>query len=93
MPKASDFEYHGLSVEHADNWNALDFNNRQGKYAKQSDQGDADNGLQPVKGMVSNRSRRVHNEQASPELQEETARIARQKWRDMGISNNQITDS
>ena len=93
-PRNSDFpDYKGISVSHADDWNALDFNNRQGKYAKQPDPGKADNGFKEVGGMVSPRTRRVHTPQASQDVLDKTAQLARQKWREMGISNSTIQDN
>ena len=88
MPRNSDFpDYKGISVSHADNWDALKYH-----APKSASKEQKEGGFQPVKGMVSPRKRREHNPSPSQDTLDKTTKAARQDWRNRGLSNNEITD-
>ena len=93
MPRNDQFKYDGLKVDHADDWNALDFNNRQGKYKPPQQTNTSDNGPTDVKGMLSSRSRRIKNDQLPQTLVDETRAAAMKDWRSRGLSDNTIEDN
>ena len=93
MPRNSDFEYHGLKVEHTGDMNLRDYNNRQGQFKPQPSKDTTDNGFTDVKGMVSPRKRRVTSDQPSKSLVDETREAAMKDWQNRGLSNNKIIDS
>ena len=87
MPRNSDFpDYQGIRVEHV-NFNPLEYHQRQFKKEEPT----KNQGLGDVKGMVSNRERRVHN-QPTQDTIDATTRAAREDWRNRGLSNNEIED-
>lgn len=100
MPRNSDFpDYKGIRVEHVNDWDALQYHAPSGasSAAPKSAEPKEDKGpggFQPVKGMVSPRKRRVHNQPdgLSPDHHEETAKAAAKEWRERGYSNNEIID-
>ena len=87
MPRNSDFEYSGLKVEHADNWNANDYHNHS---LKKKPSGEEVGGFPPVKGMVSPRENRVHTEQPDKALVDQTREAAMRDWVNRGLSDNKI---
>ena len=88
MPKSSDFDYSGLKVEHADGIDPVKANQR--TFNKSASKEQKEGGFQPVRGMVSPRTRRQHN--PSQETLDRTAEAAMKDWRNKGITNNDITD-
>ena len=88
MPKSEDFDYEGLSVEHAGGIDPIQANQR--TFNKSASKPQKVGGFQPVKGMVSPRKRREHN--PSQETLDRTAEAAMKDWRNRGLSNNDIQD-
>ena len=89
-PRSEDFDYKGISVEHAGGIDPVKSNQR--SFNKSASKEQKEGGFQPVKGMVSNRKRRVHNDNPSQETIDKTTRAAREDWRNRGLSNNEIKD-
>ena len=91
MPRNSDFpDYKGIRVEHVNDWDALQYHAPKSTEPKEYKE---PGGFQPVKGMVSPRKRRVHNQpDVSPEFKDETTKAAMKDWRNRGLSNNEIND-
>ena len=90
MPKSEDFEYNGLSVEHAGGIDPVEANQR--TFNKSASKPQKVGGFQPVTGMVSNRKRRVVSPEPSQDTIDKTTRAAREDWRQRGLSNNTIED-
>ena len=88
MPRNSDFpDYEGISVSHADNWDALKYH-----APKSASKEQKVGGFQPIKGMVSPRKRREHNPQVDQDTLDATTKAAMSDWKTRGISNNEIID-
>ena len=91
MPKNSDFpEYTGIKVEHT-NFDALEYHQRKFKKEENPEPKKERQGLGDVKGMVSDRKRRVHNPPTQKTI-DETNAAAQKDWRQRGLSNNHIED-
>ena len=91
-PRNSDFpDYRGIRTEHVNGWNAIDYHSP--KSSTRDNSGDASNGPQPIKGMVSNRKRRVHNDPPSQNIIDETSKAAQRDWRSRGLTNTKIEDN
>lgn len=80
MPTNDQFEYDGLSVEHAADWNANDYHNRQQKVQPQKKQRVKPQGLGNA-----GRQTTVYD------VQLENAKM--KDWRERGLSNNKIIDN
>lgn len=90
MPRNSDFpDYQGIKVDHVNGWNAIDYHKPK---STQPNPNVSREGMGDVKGMVSPRKRRVHNDNPSQETIDKTTRAAREDWRNRGLSNNEIKD-
>ena len=87
MPRSDQFEYSGLSVEHAGGIDPREANQR--SFNRQ--QSPEKKGLGPVTGIVSPRKRRVQNPITEQQI-DETNKAAQRDWRNKGITNNQIQD-
>ena len=95
MPRNSDFpDYEGISVSHADNWDALKYHAPKSASAARSDAPKEQKvgGFQPIKGMVSPRKKREHNPQVNQDTLDATTKAAMSDWKTRGISNNEIID-
>ena len=97
MPKNSDFEYEGLKTEHASNWDANNYHQRQGVYNEPRDPSKERVKPQPM-GQLNNVVRRSGKHTEPPKgkqtnLYDHQLEQAKAKdWRNRNLTNNQIID-
>ena len=102
MPKNEDFEYEGLSVEHAKGWNANNYHQRQGVYSEKKDTskdriqpqplGELKNVVRPQRDVVTPQVKAPEGKQTNIyDVQLENAKA--KDWRTRGLTQNKIIDN
>ena len=95
MPRNSDFEYEGLNVEHASNWDANNYHQRQGVYNEPRDASKERVKPEPM-GKLNNvvRPRVKAPEAKQSNLYDVQLEQAKAKdWRNRNLTNNIIIDN